>query len=47
MLLELAIRFVLGGLIVSTFATTGEVLRPKSFAGISAPRRPWLWRLWG
>jgi hypothetical protein len=34
MLLELAIRFVLGDLIVSAFATIGGVLRPKSFAGI-------------
>jgi uncharacterized protein DUF3147 len=34
MLGELAIRFVLGGLIVSAFAVTGEVLRPKTFAGI-------------
>jgi hypothetical protein len=34
MLSELAIRFVIGGLIVSAFATIGDVLRPKSFAGI-------------
>jgi hypothetical protein len=34
MLSELALRFVLGGLIVSAFAVTGDVLRPKTFAGI-------------
>ena len=31
---EIAIRFVLGGLIVSVFALIGDLLRPKSFAGI-------------
>ena len=34
MLPELAIRFVLGGLIVSAFAVIGDILHPKSFAGI-------------
>ena len=34
MLSELAIRFVLGGLIVSAFAVIGDMLHPKSFAGI-------------
>ena len=34
MLATLAIRFVLGGLIVSAFAVLGDTLRPKSFAGI-------------
>ena len=34
MLSELAIRFVLGGLIVSVFAVIGDMLHPKSFAGI-------------
>jgi hypothetical protein len=34
MLSELAIRFVIGGIIVSAFATIGDVLQPKSFAGI-------------
>lgn len=34
MLLDLAIRFALGGLIVCIFAVIGEVLSPKSFAGI-------------
>ena len=34
MLSELAIRFVLGGLIVSGFAVIGDMLRPRSFAGI-------------
>ena len=31
---ELAIRFVLGGAIVSAFALLGEVFKPKTFAGI-------------
>ncbi|MDQ1694516.1 MAG: hypothetical protein QOH85_2051 [Acidobacteriaceae bacterium] len=31
---ELCIRFVIGGTVVSSFAMLGEVLRPKSFAGI-------------
>ena len=31
---EYAIRFILGGLVVSTFAMLGDVLRPKSFAGL-------------
>jgi len=34
MVAELAIRFVIGGLVVSIFAVIGDVLRPKSFAGI-------------
>ena len=31
---EIVIRFVFGGLIVSFFALIGDVLRPKSFAGL-------------
>jgi uncharacterized membrane protein (GlpM family) len=31
---EYVIRFVVGGLVVSAFATLGDVLRPKSFAGL-------------
>ena len=31
---ELAIRFFLGGLLVSAFAVLGDLLRPKSFAGV-------------
>jgi hypothetical protein len=31
---EYLIRFVVGGLIVSAFALIGDVLRPKSFAGL-------------
>jgi hypothetical protein len=34
MLLELILRFVIGGLVVSAFAVIGDVLRPKTFAGI-------------
>lgn len=33
-MVEYAIRFVLGGAIVSAFAFLGDVLRPKSFAGL-------------
>ena len=31
---ELIIRFLIGGTIVSSFALLGEILRPKSFAGL-------------
>ena len=31
---EIAIRVVLGGIIVSAFAVVGEILAPKTFAGI-------------
>ena len=31
---ELALRFLLGGVIVSLFAATGEMFRPKTFAGL-------------
>ena len=31
---EIVIRFMIGGLIVSLFAATGDMFRPKSFAGI-------------
>jgi hypothetical protein len=34
MLADLVLRFVIGGLIVSAFAVLGDILRPKSFAGI-------------
>jgi len=34
MLIELLLRFVIGGLAVSAFSLLGEVLKPKSFAGI-------------
>jgi hypothetical protein len=34
MVLELIARFIIGGLIVSVFAVIGDVLRPKTFAGI-------------
>ncbi|MDH6259590.1 hypothetical protein M2427_003522 [Bradyrhizobium sp. BR13661] len=29
-----ALRFVIGGIVVSLFAILGDVLRPKSFAGL-------------
>jgi hypothetical protein len=31
---ELAFRFLVGGVAVSAFATLGDVLKPKSFAGL-------------
>jgi hypothetical protein len=31
---EYIIRFMVGGLVVSAFAMLGDVLRPKSFAGL-------------
>ncbi len=31
---EYLIRFLIGGIVVSAFAMLGDVLRPKSFAGI-------------
>ena len=32
--LEFAIRFLVGGIVVSVFALLGDLLRPKSFAGL-------------
>jgi hypothetical protein len=32
--MEIVIRFLVGGLVVSLFALSGDVLKPKSFAGI-------------
>jgi hypothetical protein len=31
---DIVIRFLLGGVIVSLFAILGDILRPKSFAGL-------------
>ena len=31
---ELIVRFLIGGVIVSLFASLGEIFRPKSFAGL-------------
>ena len=31
---EIALRFVLGGLLVSMFAVAGELFQPKTFAGL-------------
>jgi hypothetical protein len=31
---EYAVRFLIGGFVVSAFAILGDVLRPKSFAGL-------------
>ena len=33
-MMEYVMRFVAGGLIVSAFAIAGDMLRPKSFAGL-------------
>ena len=34
MLKEMLFRFTVGGLVVSVFAALGDVLKPKSFAGL-------------
>lgn len=31
---EYVVRFLVGGIVVSTFAMLGDILRPKSFAGL-------------
>lgn len=31
---DLLLRFLIGGVVVSSFAALGEMLRPKSFAGL-------------
>ncbi|MBV9438058.1 MAG: DUF3147 family protein, partial [Acidobacteria bacterium] len=31
---DLVLRFVIGGLVVSAFALIGDLLKPKSFAGL-------------
>lgn len=33
-MLQILIRFLVGGAVVSIFAAIGDVLRPKSFAGL-------------
>jgi hypothetical protein len=33
-MIDLLIRFLIGGFVVSLFAALGDVLRPKSFAGL-------------
>jgi hypothetical protein len=33
-MLQLIFRFLIGGLVVSSFAALGDVLKPKSFAGL-------------
>ena len=32
--MDLVIRFLVGGVVVSTFAVLGDLLKPKSFAGL-------------
>ncbi len=34
--MNLALRFLIGGLVVSVFALIGDVLKPKSFGGVFA-----------
>ncbi len=34
MLKEILIRFLVGGVVVSAFAVVGDLLKPKSFAGL-------------
>ena len=36
MLKQLLFRFVVGGLVVSVFSALGDILKPKSFAGLFA-----------
>jgi hypothetical protein len=31
---EMVFRFLVGGIVVATFSTLGDVLKPKSFAGL-------------
>ncbi len=31
---EFVLRFVIGGIVVSTFSAVGSILRPKTFAGL-------------
>lgn len=31
---ELIARFIIGGLVISSFAVLGDILKPKSFAGL-------------
>ncbi|HEY2040199.1 MAG TPA: DUF3147 family protein [Edaphobacter sp.] len=33
-MIELLVRFLVGGIVVSIFAVLGDILRPKSFAGL-------------
>ena len=33
-MMQLVLRFVVGGLVVSLFTVIGDVLKPKSFAGL-------------
>jgi uncharacterized membrane protein (GlpM family) len=33
-MMQLVFRFLVGGVVVSVFATLGEVLKPKTFAGL-------------
>ena len=32
--MEFVLRFLVGGIVVSAFATAGDMLKPKSFAGL-------------
>jgi hypothetical protein len=42
--MDYLVRFVAGGIIVSIFAVLGDLLRPKSFAGLFGAAPQWLWR---
>jgi hypothetical protein len=41
---EYLVRFLVGGIVVSAFAMLGDVLKPKSFAGLFGARPRWHWR---
>jgi hypothetical protein len=40
------IRFFAGGLMVSAFAAVGDVVRPKSFAGLFGAVAVGFWTYW-
>jgi hypothetical protein len=42
MLTEIMIRVIVGGVIVSIFAILGDILKPKSFAGLFGAARDYL-----
>jgi hypothetical protein len=42
-MIQILIRFVVGGTAVSVFALVGDVLKPKSFADCSERHLRWLW----
>ena len=39
--MEYLVRFLVGGIVVSAFAVLGDLLRPKSFAGLFGALPRW------